>query len=186
MVPVHKSGMRFVAWSTKSVSLTRGSYLRHPAPFDVDNTPVGHNVLFASPKGLAYYSPRLVREGRVKSSQEMGVVGLPTWHGRYDRSTVEQNQRAQPPPHPKQGKGRRERWDLPETWSKGWSQKVILKWSLLKRPVDFQQPPDMWIQRHRLILPQVKKDFIQHVPWTNLPPGQSAGTCVARGHFVHR
>ena len=131
LAPVQHSSMGFLAWSVKSFSLARADYQSLPPPLSYDN------VLVTSKPGHTYYSPKLVRFGKLLYYHVFEDVGVhasirkhvaPTCRGQYDLPGVAQRQPPQPVP-----KGE-ERWDLEDTWLKGWQNQAMLRCILAKRP----------------------------------------------------
>ena len=64
-----------------------------------------------------------------------------------------------------------ERWDLEETWLKGWQKQAMLRRILAKRPHEARQEKSVWLQWRMLKLPPADMDFIQKVLWRKLQLG---------------
>ena len=66
----------FQAWSVKSFSLARADYQRLPPPLSYYDMPVWHHALVMSKTGQTYYSPKLVRSGKLLYYYVFGDVGV--------------------------------------------------------------------------------------------------------------
>ena len=107
-----------------------------------------------------------MRSGKLLYYHVFGDVGVhasirkhtaPPWRGRYDLLGVALRQPPQPIP-----KGE-ERWDLKDTWLKGWQKQAMLRHILAKRPHEARQEKSVWGQWRRLKLPPADMGFIQKV-----------------------
>ena len=182
LAPVRHSSMGFLAWYVRSFSLARSEYQSLPLPLSYDDMPVWHNVLVTSKSGQTYYSPKLVRSGKLLYCHVFGDVGVhanvrkhiaTTWRGRYDLLGVALKQ---PPQQVPKGE---ERWDLEDTedtWPKGWQKQAMLRRIMAKQPHEARQEKSVWVPWWLLKLPPADLDFIQKVLWCKLQLG--GGGCA--------
>ena len=93
LAPVRHNNMGFLAWSVPFFSTARSQYQDLPLPVSYEEMPVWHNVLVVGKSGQTYFSPRLVRAGKLRFYHLFGDTGMhsnlwkhvaPTWKGRYD------------------------------------------------------------------------------------------------------
>ena len=97
-----------------------------------------------------------MRSGKLLYYHVFGEVGVhasvrkhiaPTWTRRYGLLGVALKQ------SPK-------RWDLEDTWLKGWHKQAMVRRILAKRPHEARQDKSVWGQWRRLKLPPSDLDFI--------------------------
>ena len=136
-----------------------------------EEMPVWQNVLVVGKTGQTYFSPRLVRAGKLRFFHLFGDTGMHsnlwkhvalTWKGRYDCLVLSVKDLPKPVPRGE------ERWDLEETWSRGWQKQTMLQRILAKRPHDTRQDRSVWEQWRQPKLPPANWDFIQRVLWRKL------------------
>ena len=153
LAPVRHSSMGFLAWSVRSFSKARSEYQDLPPPISYEAMPVWHNVLTVGPSGRTYYSPKLVRAGKLLYYHLFGDMGVhsslwkqiaPTRRGRYDCLGLSVGVPPKPVPRGE------ERWDLEETWLQGWRKQAMLRRISVKQPHEARQERAVWEQWQRL------------------------------------
>ena len=75
LVLVRHNSMGFLAWSVRFFSKARSKYHDLPPPISYEEMPVWYNVLVVGKSGQTYFSPKLVRAGKLRFYHLFGDGG---------------------------------------------------------------------------------------------------------------